>query len=157
MVAGIISKHVCRPTSWLQNMQTIACSLLALSNNLVNTIAEPMGMFSLKTENIQEATVWVKGNNNSATTKITMLYNDLKIFQLKRENSNGKLKEKSITGFLANTFFIKNANPSGNQTPRTPEVIAKRRDTRSFFNFLWKAILTGIVKTIGIPKKFADQ
>src|SRR5437868_7014484 len=73
----------------------------ALANTLINPVAEPMGMFTLKSGNIREATVQVTGDNNNATTKITMLYNDLKIFPLKNNDNKGHLKKKGIVGFFA--------------------------------------------------------
>ena len=129
----------------------------ALANTLINPIAEPMGMFTLKSGNIKEATIHVTGDNNNATTKITMLYNDLKIFPLKNTDNKGHLKKKGLIGFFANTFMIKDANPTVEQTPRSPEVKAERGNSSSFFNFLWKATLMGIVETIGLPKEFANQ
>jgi hypothetical protein len=124
----------------------------ALANTLINPIAEPMGMFTLKSGKIKEATVKVTGDNDNAATNITMLYNDLKIFPLKNDGGTGHLKKEGLVGFFANTFMIKDANPTGNQTPRSPEVTTPRGDPGSFFNFLWKATLNGIERTIGIPK-----
>ncbi len=86
-----------------------------------------------------------------------MLYNDLKIFPIKKDSDTTHVKKKALIGFIANTFVIKDANPVGKNAPRSPEVTAQRTNSGSFFNFLWKCILTGIVKTIGLPKKLADR
>ncbi len=129
----------------------------AVANTLINPIAESLGMFTLQKGNIKEATVQVTGDNKEARVKMLMLYDDLKIFPLKKQSDSTRVKKKALIGFFANTFVIKDANPVGKNAPRNPEVTAQRGDSGSFFNFLWKAILTGIVKTIGLPKKFANQ
>lgn len=87
---------------------------------------------------------------------MVMLYNDLHLTPLKNADSTGNLKKKTLAGFVANTFFIKDANPSPGESLRNPEVIAQREGGGTFFNFLWKAIFTAIAKTIGIPGKFAE-
>jgi hypothetical protein len=128
----------------------------AMDKTIVNPIAEPLGMFTLKSGTIQQATAHIRGDNFKAKAKMVMLYNDLHVTPLKNPDSTGNLKKKTLAGFVANTFFIKDANPSLGDSPRTPEVIAQREGGGTFFNFLWKAIFTAIVKTIGIPRKFAE-
>ncbi len=86
-----------------------------------------------------------------------MLYDDLHITPLKPDdNDSSKLKKKSVMSFFANKFFIKNANPSHGDTPRYSEVIVQRAHN-GFFNFVWKTILTSILKTVGIPLKYANK
>ena len=129
----------------------------AVANTILNPVTEPLAMFTLKSGHIDEASINISGDNSKATTGITLLYHHLKIFPLKDPGKNGDLKKKAITGFLANAFIIKDANPAGNKSPRSPEVMVQRGTSGSFFNFLWKAILSGLVKSIGLPKKFANQ
>ncbi len=128
-----------------------------VTNTLVNPIAEPIGMLTLKKGNIKETTVRVTGDNNQSRVKMLMLYDDLKVFPLKKQSVSTRVKKKILIGFFANTFIIKEANPAGNKAPRSPVVTAQRGNSSSFLNFLWKSILTGVVKTVGLPKKFANQ
>jgi hypothetical protein len=128
----------------------------AMDKTIVNPIAEPLGMFTLKSGTIQQATAHIRGDNFKAKAKMVMLYNDLHVTPLKNPDSTGNLKKKTLAGFVANTFFIKDANPSLGESPRNPEVIAQREGGGTFFNFLWKAIFTASAKTIGIPSKFAE-
>ncbi len=129
----------------------------SFSNSVINPVTEPMGMFTLKSGDVDEASINIAGNDFNATTGITLLYHDLRIFPLKDPDKKGDLKERKIAGFLANAFVIKDANPIGNKSPRSLQVSVQRDDSGSFFNFLWKAVLSGVVKTIGVPKKFASQ
>jgi hypothetical protein len=47
---------------------------------------------------------------------------------------------------------VKNENPKDNEL-RQPNFTVERNKYSSFFNLVWKTILTGILKTIGIPVK----
>ncbi|MBE7174416.1 MAG: hypothetical protein INR73_27845 [Williamsia sp.] len=128
----------------------------AVPGALLNTVAEPLGLYTLKSGNTEETNVSISGDNYTATTGITMLYHNLSIYPLK-VTSDGKTKEMKLVGFLANTLGIKNANPSGKEAPRSPEVHVVRDKTGgSFFNFVWQCVLTGIVKSVGLPKKLAE-
>lgn len=132
--------------------------LNTVTNTLLNTIAEPLGLYTLKSGTIDETTVSVAGDDYTSTTGITMRYHDLRMFPLK-VTDDGKVKKQGIAGFIANTFLIKDSNPSGkDKEPRHLEVpVTRDKMGGSFFNFLWQSILTGIVKTVGLPEKFADQ
>src|SRR4030095_1192348 len=96
----------------------------------------------------------VEGTNASATSNVLMLYNDLHLTPLKKDNdSEGSLKKKTFTSFIGNLFVIKDNNPSNGET-REPEMTVERDHHDSFFNFVWKAILAGILKTIGVPLNY---
>src|SRR5438105_11052323 len=127
----------------------------AMDKTIVNAIAEPLGMFTLKSGTMKQAAAHIRGDNFKAKAKMVMLYNDLHLTPLKNSDSTGNLKKKTLAGFFANTFFIKDANPSSGESPRNPEVIVQRDGSGTFFNFLWKAVFTAGVKIIGIPRKFA--
>lgn len=126
-----------------------------LNDTTINTIAEPLGLFSVKSGQMQKAVIKVEGDNYNTKGKITMYYTDLKITPLKKDVV-GRLKKKTFTGILANTLLIKNDNPKGKEL-REPEFTVTRTTHKNFFNFLWKSILTGVVKTVGIPEKFAES
>jgi hypothetical protein len=127
----------------------------AIDKTIINPIAESLGLFTLKSGTMQQAIVHIQGDNVKAKVKMVMLYNNLHLMPLKNPDSTGNLKKKTLSAFFANTFLIKNANPSPGKSPRNPEVIAQRDSGGTFFNFLWKAILTAILKTIGVPRKYA--
>jgi len=120
----------------------------------INKISEPLGMFSVKTGQMQHAIGHIDGNNFNTRGKIAMQYNNLHIKPLKKDKEEkGKLKKMTVTGFIANTLFIKNQNPTGNEL-RQPEYTVQRDHHANFFNLMWTTILTGILKTIGVPVKF---
>lgn len=127
----------------------------SMTKEIINPIAEPLGMFSVKSGIMQNIITHAEGNNFKSNGKITMRYKDLHISPLKKDEQ-GNLKKKTVTGLLANFILIKNENPKGNDL-RQPDFSVVRTTHKNFFNLLWKSILTGIVKTVGIPEKFAEK
>jgi hypothetical protein len=114
-----------------------------------------LGLFSVKRGTKQKASANIEGNNLTARGKIIMIYNDLHISPLKTDEDNN-LRKKSVMSFLANTFYIKNENPTKGDAPRSADIVVKR-DNQSFFGFIWEVMLTGILETIGVPLKYAEQ
>ena len=125
-----------------------------LDNITINKISEPIGLFSVKTGQMQHAQGHMDGNNFKTSGSITMQYSNLHIKPLKKDKEEkGKLKTKTVTGFFANMLLVKNENQKGNEL-RQPNYSLQRDKFTTFFNLIWKTILTGILKTIGIPVKF---
>lgn len=123
----------------------------SINNTTINPVAEPLGSFSIKSGIMQNVVAHVEGNNFNTKGDIVMRYSKLNITPLKK-SEDGTLKKKRVTGILANTIFIKNENPKGNEL-RHPDFTVERGQHKNFFNFLWVSVLTGIAKTIGIPVK----
>jgi hypothetical protein len=127
----------------------------ALDNGTINPIAERLGLFSVKTGQMQKAIIHVEGNNFNTKGNIAMHYSDLHVTPLKKDD-DGNLKKKRVTGLLANIILIKNENPKGNEL-RQPDFTVERGTHKNFFNLLWASILTGVVKTVGVPTKFVRK
>ena len=124
-----------------------------LEKTTINTISEPLSLFSVKKGQMKQVTAHVEGNNFKKKGTIALHYTDLHITPLKKDSGdNGKLQKKTFTSFFANTFLIKNSNPKNGEM-RQPEFSVDRGKHKSFFNFIWVSILTGVLKTIGIPVK----
>ena len=134
---------------------SISIQIGALDKTVLNPFTEPLGLFTVKRGILQKASARIEGNNSAARGEILILYNDLHITPLKTDSDN-KLKKKSVMSFFANTFFIKNENPSKGDAPRSADIVVKR-DNQSFFGFVWVIMLKGILQTIGVPLKYADQ
>lgn len=121
----------------------------------VNPVSEPLGLFKVKRGELKQLTAHIKGNNYEASGDVLMLYNNLHITPLKKDAQNpAELKKKSVTSFIANTFLLKDENPSKEGQVRKEKASFNRR-SGTFFNLIWKTILVGILKTIGAPEKLA--
>jgi hypothetical protein len=125
-----------------------------LNNSTINPVAETLALVTIKKGEMQKATAHLSGNNFTIKGTMAFNYSDLNITPLKKDSgADGKLKKKTFTSFFANTFLIKNSNPSRGKTLRQPAFTADRGKHPNFFNFLWVSLLTGMLKTIGIPVK----
>jgi len=123
----------------------------------INSITEPSGLFMVKRGELKELVSHITGNNNKASGDVVMLYNDLHITPLKKDPQNpGELKKKSVTSLIANTFVLKDENPSKDGEVRKVSASFTRK-SGTFFNLVWKTTLVGILKTIGAPEKLANQ
>jgi hypothetical protein len=115
-----------------------------------------MGLFMVKKGRLKELTAYITGDNNKASGDVLMLYDDLHITPMKKDPQNNELKKKSVTSFIANTFVLKDENPSKDGQVRK-ETASFTRKSGTFFNLIWKTIFVGILKTIGAPEKLAYQ
>ena len=135
---------------------TVDITANSMSNDLLNPIAEPLGMFNLKSGNVKELNVKMKGNNKTSSANFSLEYDDLYIVPLKKdEDSKGGLDKKKFTGFIANLLLIKKENSAKDSDFRKYDYIIERGTYPNFFTLAWKTILMGIIKTIGAPEKLA--
>jgi hypothetical protein len=123
----------------------------------INPIAEPLGLFRVKTGELKQLVSHVSGDNKQASGNVTMLYDNLHITPLKADPGNpGELKKKSVTSLIANTFVLNDENPSKDGNVRKEDASFTRK-SGTFFNLIWKTTLVGILKTIGAPTKLAQD
>jgi hypothetical protein len=113
---------------------------------LLNTAAEPLGLFSIEKGKIKSIDTDISGTNYKGSGTITFLYDDLKISALK--NDDNDLKKRGLITFIANSFILSESNPK-KQKVRTETAVYNRNVHMSFFNVIWKTILIGILKTVG--------
>jgi len=123
----------------------------------INSVAQPLGMFSVKRGELHELTSQLNGNNHQASGQVLLRYSDLHITPLKKDQRNpGELKKKSVTSLIANKFVLKDENPSKDGQIRKVDA-SFTRQYGTFFNLIWKTTFVGILKTIGAPEKMAYQ
>jgi hypothetical protein len=121
-----------------------------LDNLIINPIAEPLGRFTVKKGKMQQGIAHVDGDNNNLHGTLELYYNDLHITPLKSDSSNGQLKRDHMKSLVANSVYIKNENPQGGEL-RNPDYIIVRDHHLNFVSYIWATIMTGILKTIGVP------
>ncbi len=124
-------------------------SLDQMDGRVLNPVAEPLGLFSIEKGNILGIKAQIKGDNNLGSGTVTFLYENLKINTLKKSAENQLIKKRLIN-FLVNTFLVKNDN-TGIGKKTKPEIVTYKRNIKlSFFNVIFKTILIGIMKTVGL-------
>lgn len=117
----------------------------------VNRLTEPMGPAKLEKGKIRSLNFSFEGHNYGADGSVKMLYEDLRIALLEKEEGKKELDKKTITSLIAN-IVVKNDNPSRNDPARVINVHFDRDTNRSIFHLVWKSIFKGIKETVGIKK-----
>lgn len=111
-------------------------------------ITRPLALVEIKSGYIQEVAFNMRGNEKGANGTVKLLYNNLKIRILKKDEETRELKRKGLLSLFANAIAINNSNPRDGELH-----IAHPRYThdprKSFFNLVWKTLFTG-VKEIAI-------
>jgi hypothetical protein len=112
----------------------------------LNPILKPLGQVEIKSCNINDVTFSMTGNEKGASGEVKFLYSDLKVNILKKEEDGHEYKKKGLISLLANALFIKDSNPSKDET-RIAHPHFDRDPKKSFFNLVWKTLFTGIKET----------
>ncbi len=119
----------------------------------VTILTEPMGPAKMEDGLIRSLHFDLKGNNYTMDGTVKMLYNDLKIALLeKEEEGTKKLDKKDVASLVANIIIRKNNPGKIKDEVRVINIHQDRDTNRSIFHFVWKAIFKGIKETAGISK-----
>lgn len=120
--------------------------LSSMDGLVLNAALEPQAMISVKKGQINSFKFQTTGNDITAHTTSTLLYNNLKLELLKKEADENDLKKKTALSFLAN-IIIRDENPH-NGNVRENQVDYKRDSTRSFYYLVSQSFFLSVRKTI---------
>ena len=114
----------------------------------LNRMTEPMALARIDKGNINQMSFSFIGDNHRATGNLLLLYHDLHVSLLKKDEEKNKYTKKLIPT-VATNIILKDSNPANNETRRA--AINYDRDIhRSLFNLLWKSIFSGVKQSVGI-------
>lgn len=113
----------------------------------LNQVTASLGFAKAEKGTLNEFTCNLKCDRYGLKGSATMLYQDLNITILKKDDETGLKKRKSLS-FFANEFVIKDSNPLGKQPVRVSVIQYQRIPSKPFFYTLWKGILLGITKSV---------
>ncbi|MGN6292926.1 MAG: hypothetical protein ACTHMV_09305 [Chitinophagaceae bacterium] len=131
----------------------ITGNLGAMDATQVNALSVPMAPARIENGRINDLSFNLAGNSSNMTGDVKLLYKDLKISLLQKDEETRKLEKKKLASFAAN-IAIKNSNPSGKKDEvRIAHVNFKRDRHRSIFHLSWKSLYTGIKESVGIKNK----
>ncbi|HEY0176688.1 MAG TPA: hypothetical protein VGC08_09940 [Pedobacter sp.] len=116
----------------------------------LNPLAESLGLLKIQTGQIQKIDFEATANAAGSNGIMHMYYNNLKIGLMKEGEDGAPAKKKGLLSFVANTFIVKDENPSKNEPVRTAKIHFQRPPGASFFNLLWKSVLVGMRETVGV-------
>jgi hypothetical protein len=129
-----------------EGLFTIDVSMGKMDGTALNKATMPLGLFEVKQADIREFTAFIKGNNFNATGEIKVAYDNLEVAILKTDD--GELKKKGLATFIAKTFVFRKQNPAKGEPLVAKHAYFERAPEKSFFNLLWKTIMTGVITTV---------
>jgi hypothetical protein len=122
----------------------------AFDMRALNPAAVALGMVAIQSGQVQKIDFDVRANELGANGSLRMYYKDLKVTLLKEGEDGGQMKKKGLLSFVANTFVVKDSNPSSGEPLRVAKINFKRLPTSSFFSLLWDGVFSGMRESIGI-------
>lgn len=128
---------------------TIEGSLGSMPAKAVNALAVPMGLAKIESGNIRSLKFSFTGNDYQTDGPVTILYDDLDVALLKKDEEDKSLDKKKLASFVAG-IVIKKSNPGRKGDVRTAQVHFERDTHRSFFHLVWKSIFTGVKENVGM-------
>ncbi len=114
----------------------------------LNPLTIPMGPVELTSGHINGFEFDMTGSDYTMNGKVKLLYNDLHIALLKKDDDSIHFKKKKVTSLFAN-MKIKNANPEKDKEPRIASINYQRNIHASIFNLAWKSFFTGVQEITG--------
>jgi hypothetical protein len=120
---------------------------------IFNQLSKPMALVEINSGTIRSLDFNLIADDYKAKGIIQLLYDDLKIKILKKEETGGSsYKARKMISLLANITIL-NANPDKKKPVRIVTVNHQRNTYTSMFNLIWKSIFEGVQKTVGIDGK----
>jgi len=126
----------------------ITGTLGKLDLTTLNKVFEPLTAVSIRSGWLDQLHFNVRLNNDVSDGEVTFLYNNLKIDKLNADQLLDQNFDNSIKSLIANTFFIKNSNPSGRRDPRIGIIHLERVKEKAIFDFWLKSVLDGMKSTV---------
>ncbi len=127
-----------------------------MNGPVLNPLIGPMALAEMKSLQIKKIAFYIQGDDNRASGRLTLLYNDLKV-KLMTVTDDGHLIGAGLMSFLANKALLYPDNPMPGEPVRTATPTAIRDPYKSFFNLIWKCLFTGMLQTVGRNPGVADM
>ncbi len=147
MNQGVMQITFRLPVSPRDNLFEAEGRLGAMNIAGLNPMIEPLAKIRIASGKVNGLTFKIKGNSVQSEVDMTFLYRGLKVRLLKEKN--GKIKVRSFLSALANGLIYHENNPDRNKE-RQVKATAERDVYRSQFNYLWRSLLAGLKKSVGL-------
>lgn len=118
----------------------------------INQMLEPNANIKIESGKVDLLSFDFNANEQHATGQLIFTYHDLSV-KIQNKTKHGFAFKEDMFSFLANTFVIKKDNPSGKHDVRKGRIVYERNPNRFIFNYTWKALLSGIKPSIGLPAR----
>jgi hypothetical protein len=130
-----------------EDYHTITGRLKEMNAMVLNDALEPIASVRIESGAISTMRFEMRLDKKGAIGFLEVIYEDLKISVLDGETGDKNLRSR-ITSFLANNLKIKKENRADN--PRMGKIAYVREPEKSFFNYWWKSLRTGLKTSVGL-------
>lgn len=107
---------------------------------LLNELTEPMALMKVERGIIHSVNFYMKADTIESNTTLAIPYDHMRISLLKKKGDH--YNKKGIISILANVI-VRNNNKEG-ENMRIAKVVVQKNKYKSFFNFIWMSVFTGI-------------
>lgn len=149
MGKAVLDAEISMPVFDKNNRFTFSGSLGRMDLRAFNTMLETTAHLRMNRGTLTRLTFSAGADNRAASGEMKCLYKDLKISLLKKSNSH---KKRKVVSFLANKILHR-SNPKRGKKPRIGRIRFERKKAGSLFNYMWKALLSGLKSSVGLSRK----
>ena len=119
----------------------------------INSMIEPLAFIGATSGTVNSVNYYAVACCDTAIGRIEFKYQDLKVEVLKKNKDSEKASaENKFLSFLAKTVMHKN-NPHEGKPVRIARMSFVRNPNKGFFNYVWKTIQDGLIKSMTPGKK----
>ncbi len=110
----------------------------------LNKLSVPFANIEFQSFNLHALSFDLAGNDEKATGKVGMLYNDLFLTVNKTDAATGRVTTNKFLTKVLNKYTLYSSNPAAGGKVRTANVKELRVTSRSFFGLFWKTVSGGM-------------
>lgn len=125
--------------------------------NHVSPILAELVHLEVSNCNLRSLRFIINGDKKSMNSNVTMMYNNLRVKVLEKDEEDNKLKKHGLLTILANHMVIEGENPRQNGKLIKSKFVLKRKEEWSFFGFIWKGMLKGIKESVGLTENMEKE
>ena len=129
-----------------QNSHTVDVTLDSFDPKEVGTMLQNVGFIKVEDGLVESLKAKYSLNSSMSSGSVNVLYRDLKVSILDKDNPDKNGLKQKVGDFIANTFVLKSDNVS--EDPRIGEINFEREIEKSIFAYWWKSLLDGIKEVI---------
>lgn len=110
----------------------------------VNHVIKSLAMAKAEEGFVNEFSFNMKGNKFGLNGSSILIYKDLKVSFYKNKEVDKTLKKRKFLSFIANTFVVKDSNPTRKKPIRVSVINYRRVPEKAFFYTIWKGLVQGL-------------
>lgn len=129
-----------------QNTHTLRAELGSIDPKEVSEMLEHVGFVRVDDGLVESLETEIVLANETSSGEVLVLYRDLKVSFLDKDDPEDQGLKEKVGDFFANTFVIKSDNAGDN--PRVGNIDFEREKEKSIFAYWWKSLLDGLKNSI---------